>query len=82
MKNFQVIYTVNEGPMKDKKLQVLVQGTDVEEAKKRFDRISVILSEHYSENYKAEIVMIDEIESKSRLKRLEAQVTGHIGPEA
>ena len=73
MKNYQVIYTVNEGPMKDKKLQVLVQGTDVEEAKKRFDRISVILSEHYSENYKAEIVMIDEIESKSRLKRLEAQ---------
>ncbi len=80
MKNYQVIYTVNEGPMKDKKLQVLVQGTDVEEAKKRFDRISVILSQHYSENYKAEIVMIDEIESKSRLKRLESQA-GHM-PEA
>lgn len=74
MKTFQVIYTVNEGIMKDKRLTVLIKGTDVEEAKKRFNRITDILRPHYSEDYKAEIVMIDEIESKSRLKRLESQI--------
>lgn len=77
MKIYQVIYTVNEGPLKDKKLTVLIKGSDVEDAKKRFDRTTDILRPHYSENYKAEIVLIDEIESKSRLKRLETQTAAN-----
>jgi len=77
MKTFQVIYTVNEGPMKDKRLTVLVKGIDVEDAKKRFERTTQLLAPHYSENYKAEMVLIDEIESKSRLKRLETQTAAN-----
>ena len=74
MKTYQVRYTVNEGPKKGETLTVLVKGIDVDDMKKRFDRITDIMRPHYSENYEAEIKMFDEIESKSRLKRLESQI--------
>jgi len=74
MKTYQVRYTVNEGPKKGETLTVLVQGIDEDDMKKRFDRITDIMRPHYSENYEAKIVMYDEIESKSRLKRLESQI--------
>ena len=60
--------------MKDKRLTVLVKGIDVDDMKKRFARITDIMRQHYSEDYEAEIKMFDEIESKSRLKRLESQI--------
>lgn len=60
--------------MKDKNLTILVRGENLDDAKARFDRTTEIMKPHYSENYEAKIIMIDEIESKSRLKRLETQI--------
>lgn len=75
MKKYQITYTVNQGEMKGKKLNVIIEGTDLEDAKARFDRTTEILKTQHSfgDKYKADIILVSEVTSKSKLRRLAAQ---------
>ena len=56
-KKYRVDYVTNQGEMKGKNIFVYVEGTDVEDARDRFERTSVILGQGIK-NSKAEIKAI------------------------
>ncbi len=72
MKKYKVNYKTNKGPMKDKLLTVILEGTDIEDVKARFHRTSGILAAG-DVSYQADIVTVSEVVGKSQLKRFIAQ---------
>lgn len=56
-KKYRVDYVTNQGEMKGKNIYVYIEGTDMEDARKRFERTSEILGKGFK-NYKAEIKTI------------------------
>ena len=71
-KKYKVNYKVNKGPVKDQLLTVIIEGTDIEDCKERFHRTSVTMA-NGDLNYKADIVTVSEVVSKSQMKRFVAQ---------
>lgn len=69
---YKVNYQTNRGEMKGKTLTVILEGTDIEDVKARFERTSAILANGDS-NYKADIITVSEVVSKSQIKRYVAQ---------
>ncbi len=72
MKKYKVNYKTNRAPVAGKTVTVLMEGTNVDDVKARFERTSTILAGG-DPTYEAEIITISEIASESQLKRYAAQ---------